>query len=109
MDPAILNKGLDLAMEFGQNWLRPIQSRLAGLFPRLSKEEFDEYDRICREAMKYGHAKLRVCWREAKADKPQAFQFFRRDIHALYPWVSESNLSQLFSQGCYYAYKDGEL
>ena len=28
MDTAVLNKGLDFAMEFGANWLRPIQDRL---------------------------------------------------------------------------------
>ena len=109
MDTAVLNKGLDFAMEFGANWLRPIQDRLAAQFPQLSQGELDEYDRVCREAMNFGHTQLVSCWREAHSEQRQALEFFRRDVVGRYPWVSEANLSRLFSQGCYYAFKDGEI
>jgi hypothetical protein len=109
MDTSVLNKGLDLAMEFGENWLRPIQERLAKKYPELSRAALDEYDRVCREAMSFGHTQLVACWREAGSDQRQAFQFYQRDVLARYPWVSEPNLSRLFSQSCYYAHKDGEI
>ena len=109
MDIGVLNKGLDFAMEFGMNWLRPIQERLAAQFPYLSQAELDEYDRVCREAMNFGHTQVAACWREAHSENRQAFQFFRRDVVARYPWVSDANLAHLFSQGCYYAFKDGEI
>src|ERR1017187_9215139 len=109
MDTTVLNKGLDFAMEFGANWLRPTQGRLLAQFPGLSQAELDDYDRVCREAMKFGHSQLVVCWREARSEQLQAFEFFRRDVLARYPWVSDPNLSHLFSQGCYYAFKDGEI
>jgi hypothetical protein len=109
MDTAVLNKGLDLAMEFGANWLRPIQDRLAVQFPQLSEAELNEYDRVCREAMNFGHTQLVSCWQEAHSEQHQAFEFFRRDVVARYPWVSSTNLSHLFSQGCYYAFKDGDI
>jgi hypothetical protein len=107
MDNAVLNTGLDFAMEFGTHWLQPIQERLAARFPSLSPSDLNEYDQVCREAMKFGHLRLVVCWREARADQQRASELFRRDIHARYPWVSDSNLEHLFSQGCYYAFKDG--
>lgn len=109
MDTALLNEGLAMAMEFGTNWLQPIQKRLAKKYPQLSQAELDEYDRVCREAMNFGHTQLGACWREADSEQRQAVQFFRRDVLARYPWISDANLSHLFSQACYYAHKDGEI
>ena len=105
----MLNEGLDMAMAFGSDWLRPIQERLSKKYPRLSHAELDEYDRVCREAMNFAHTQLIACWREAGSKQKQAFEFFCRDVQAPYPWASDANLSRLFSQGCYYAYKDGEI
>ena len=109
MDAQILNAGLDMAMEFGAKWLRPIQERLHGRYPGLSKTELDEYNERCQAAMKLGHSELPECWRAAKSQKAGAFQLFRSRVLGIYPWVSGANLDHLFSQGCYYAWKDGEL
>ncbi len=40
-DSAILNAGLDLAMEFGEHWLAPIQDRLGALYPALNARDLD--------------------------------------------------------------------
>ena len=109
MDTAVLNKGLAFAMEFGANWLKPIQERLAKLYPQLSQPELDEYERICREAMTFGHTQLVSCWRDAGANQMEALLYLRRDVLARFPWVSDINLDRLFSQGCYYAHKNGEI
>ena len=69
MDAPSLNAGLELAMEFGQDWLKPIQSRLALEHPQLSAAEPDEADALCRRAMKpHRSAKWRL------------FLHFRRSI-----------------------------
>jgi len=109
MDTQTLNVGLAMAMEFGQNWLRPIQERLQARYSHLSEAELDEYNEQCRAAMNFGHSRLRECWRASDKKKDVAFQLFRKCVLAAYPWVSADNLGHLFSQGCYYAWKDGEL
>jgi hypothetical protein len=55
----ILNCGLHLAMEWGENWLRPIQQRLAKRFPQLTQSELYHYDSECRAAMEFGFSLLR--------------------------------------------------
>ena len=45
----ILNYGLDFAMQWGENWMQPIQERLSTKFPDLSSEDLDKYNDICHE------------------------------------------------------------
>jgi len=108
----ILNRGLEFALEFGPNWLQPIQSRLSEKFPDLKTEELNNYDSICRTAMKDGHEfiykKLETAADEKKKIKEKEvsdeLQLFLRKK---YPWVDSANLKRIVSQGFYYAWKDG--
>jgi hypothetical protein len=109
LDPAILNLGLGLSMAFGPDWLKPIQSRLAALHPELSPAELDAYESACRAAMDLGHAQVPAHWNAAAGDQAAAFRLFERAVLERHPWISEKNLSHLFSQGCYYAWKDGGM
>jgi hypothetical protein len=109
IDAEVLNTGLDMAMAFGEFWLQPIQARLHARYPHLSESELDECNEHCQKAMKFGHTELPQCWRATRSKKDAAFQLFRERVLALYPWVAAANLEHLFSQGCYYAWKDGEL
>src|SRR4051812_9850597 len=104
-----LNAGLDLAMAFGVNWLQPIQIRLAKRFPEFTSAQLDRYDEICRKAMQFGHEQVIPCWRESSSNQKAAFDLFRKTLRARFPWISDANLERLFSQGCYYAWKDGEI
>lgn len=109
LDPAILNDGLDLSMAFGADWLKPIQPRLAARHPELSPAELAAYQNACRAAMDYGHAQVPVHWRAAAGDEAAAFRLFEQAVLARHPWMSAKNLWHLFSQGRYYAWKDGAL
>lgn len=109
MDPRVLNRGLDLAMAFGPHWQRPIQGRLAALAPRLTAAERDGVDALCREVMAFGQGRLVGCWRQAHGDQALAAAAFRAEVLARYPWVSAANLTRLFGQACYYAFRDGDL
>ena len=108
----ILNRGLELALEFGPNWLQPIQARLSKKFPDLQTEELDKYDSICRTAMKDGHEFIYKKL-ETAADKKRKIK--EKDVsdelqlflHTKYPWVDSKNLKRIVSQGFYYAWKDG--
>jgi hypothetical protein len=103
----LLNKGLDLAMEGGENWLKPIQDRLALQHPELSQSELDEVNDICHAAMKFGHdCVYDLALKSGKNTKREDFEPLMR---VRSPWVDPKNLSHLFSQGMYYAWKDTGL
>jgi tRNA isopentenyl-2-thiomethyl-A-37 hydroxylase MiaE len=60
LDNKILNQGMELAMEFGKNWLMPIQDRLGKKHKRLNREELDHYEKVCRKALEYGIKQVKV-------------------------------------------------
>ncbi|HEU5292406.1 MAG TPA: hypothetical protein VFU05_17285 [Cyclobacteriaceae bacterium] len=108
----ILNTGLAFALEFGTNWLQPIQSRLSEKYPDLKTKELNNYDKICRAAMKAGHEYVYKMLETAAREREKPDQQILADelqsfLHQKYPWVDENNIKSIFSQGCYYAYKDG--
>lgn len=104
MDSEILNTGLDLAMAFGADWLKPIQERLARRYATLTKAELDRYDEICRAAMNFGHSEVERVVNSAGADAA-SYDAFERVVLARYPWINARNMTHLFSQGMYYALK----
>ena len=111
-DEKILNKGLEFALEFGVNWLQPIQERLSKQFPYLKTTDLNNYDKICRAAMKAGHAYIYKMLGSAAEKKKKIKQSdlaidLKSFLHNTYPWIDDSNLKSIYSQGCYYAYKDG--
>jgi len=102
-----LNAGLALAMEWGENWLKPIQARLRLRYPQLSQAELDEFNRLSQEAMKFGHdTAYELAMAAAKRVHASDFAPI---FKARYPWASDKNIAHLFSQGMYYAWKDGGL
>jgi hypothetical protein len=108
----ILNRGLEFALEFGPNWLQPIQSRLSEKFPDLQTEELNKYDSICRTAMKDGHEFIYKTLEKAADEKRKIKE---KDVSAelqlflseRYSWVDSGNLKRIVSQGFYYAWKEG--
>jgi hypothetical protein len=109
MDPIILNQGMELAMEFGKNWLQPIQGRLGRRHKDLSCAALDEYERVCREALNYGIEQVKVQMQAAARKEKEAARLLGEVMTGRYPWMTKKTLQHLFSQGCYYAWKDGEL
>lgn len=103
----LLNAGLTLAMEFGENWLEPIQSRLAERFPELNARERNECDKVCRAAMRFGHQQVAAALRVDVSGGDAARAVFNDGVLARFPWIDDANLGHLWSQGCYYAWKDG--
>ena len=49
-EAALLNYALDLAQEWGENWLRPIQPRLRKAYPRLPDGELDRLNNVAKWA-----------------------------------------------------------
>lgn len=112
MDPHIFNIGLKMASEFGENWLTPIQPRLAKEFSELSIDQLELYNKKCTKARDEGHKFVYAQMEELAAksktvSKSWSFSQFEVHMKAKYPLINDENLSHLYSQGCYFAYKDG--
>ena len=108
----ILNSGLSFAMEFGQNWLQPIQERLAKKFSFLSSLELDNYNATCKNVMDNGQEFVykileNLVENNQTIKEMELKQKFADFILSEYNWIDKKNISKLFSQICYYAYKDG--
>ncbi len=102
MDNAILNAALTLAMEWGPDATKPLPERLLKQSPTLTAKELDDYATAAQAAMKFGHDfvyKHPGCTGEKMT----------KALRAKYPWVSDDNASRVYSQGCYYAWKDGMM
>jgi len=101
----LLNDGLELAMDWGENWLAPIQERLLKRHAHLQREEVDELNAICQDAMKFGHGIAYKLVRERGREVAQ--DEFMPLVLAAYPWVNTENAARLFTQSMYYAWKTG--
>jgi hypothetical protein len=100
----ILNFGLELAMEWGESWLKPVQERLSKAYPRLNVEELDKYNSFCQTAMNFGH---KTVYEMAEKNGSETNRDeFKVILLQQFSWVSQKNTSHLFSQGMYYAWKD---
>lgn len=97
------NEGLALAMEWGKDWLMPIQARLAARHPGLSAAALDELDAVCRSTMRFGHRLVAEFVSAYGPDAPRAG--FAAALRAQHPWVDGENVARLHSQGVYYAMK----
>lgn len=102
---ALLNEGLGLAMDWGENWLAPIQERLLQRHPRLQRSELDELNATCQQAMSFGHHTVHAMVRDQGANV--GHDVFAPLLLAMHPWVSAENSARLFSQSLYYASKAG--
>ena len=107
----ILNIGLDFAMEFGKNWLQPIQSRLHNKINYLSDEDLNKYNTICKNVLDEGVKLLYKLCDDIDPKFPvkndDLFNQWKVIIHEKYPWINLKNLNHLYSQANYYSWKDG--
>ena len=108
----IINVGLEMAMEFGSNYGKPINERLKKKYADLKEDEINGYNSLCQAAMSRGHQYIYNSL-EALFDKCETIteaelkNQLAENMQDGFSWISESNLSRLFSQSCYYAWKDG--
>lgn len=101
----VLNYALELAQEWGEFWLKPIQGRLAKVYPQLTTAELDHYNLIAQEAMKYGHDLTYSLAKSLTTDAGKAA--WKETYLAKFSWVDARNIRHLMGTGMYYAMKDG--
>ena len=107
----IRNIGLEFSMEFGPNWLKPIQERLSRKIPALTSDELNRFDKLCRAVRDGGIQDLHSMLEEIDPKNPKDKNEFYKGFAALqthkHPWINKKNMDHLFSQAMYYAFKDG--
>ena len=103
-EESILNEALHLAMDWGKDWLQPIQSRLGKAYPKLSQSELDSYNAIAQESMRFGNSQVYSMAEKEGSGVSQ--ELFSAVFRAKYSWANDKNISRCFSQGMYYAWKD---
>ncbi len=102
----IINEGLQLHLEFGENWLTDIDNRLSVKHPELSKTELRDIDKLCRKVAKEANDFVRTnpVKKEGKVTFIDSLDF-KTYVLGRYNWVNKVNLNRLYSQSCYYAMK----
>jgi hypothetical protein len=101
MDTQVLKTAMDMALEWGENFHKPIQQRLRTLYPALSQAEADTFDSLCREIRDYAFTQIeRAYVNEITGAEATA------NITARYPLLHADTLARLWSQGQYYAWHD---
>ncbi len=98
LEPLILNEALDLALEWGEHFMKPTQPRMAKLHTGLSAAQLNAYDAAARVVM---HLAFAMLYDSPEADR----KALERLVHADHPWVNDNNMARLHSQGVYFAHK----
>ena len=97
----ILNVALAMSLEWGENWLAPINARIVAAYPALSAEDAQTLDLWCKEVSKFAYALV-------EKDYPQNMAGNVGDamhhVARQYPQLDADNLARLYNQGMYYAW-----
>jgi hypothetical protein len=102
---ALRNEGLELAMDWGEQWLSPIQERLRQRHPAVAALELDAIDAECQAAMRLGHETVHAFVRDGV--EALSAERLAPVLRASHSWISDENVERLFRQSLYYATKAG--
>lgn len=100
MDRGIYNKAIELSLEWGMNFGKPIRERLLFSYPDLKEEMIERLQAESKEIQTFA---FNLYWIEA--DGEITLVEARNRILGKYPLLDDDNLSRLESQGMYYARK----
>ncbi|WP_430466638.1 hypothetical protein [Winogradskyella ouciana] len=103
----ILNTSLSLAMEFGPNLNKPLNSRLKRVYPELSRRERKGYNKLAYEITHKGRDYMFDYVQNIKTNEDYDLmkEKFAKEFRLYNTWISDKNIDMLFNQACYYASK----
>ncbi|MEQ1605871.1 MAG: hypothetical protein ABL999_13490 [Pyrinomonadaceae bacterium] len=94
----LLNKALELATEWGENFRKPIHDRLRVFYPELDNPEIDRLTTLAREAESYIYR---------LGERELAGEICEGEMPHLalekYPWLNKYNVNRLSGIAMYYA------
>ncbi|CAG0974863.1 hypothetical protein ANRL3_01740 [Anaerolineae bacterium] len=100
-DDKIANAALNLSLEWGENFGKPINARLIKMFPQVSETRAAELDRLCKEIKRYAFD----LYYDMVAANTMNEWTVQQKIKTRYPFLDKDNLRRLGTQGMYYAHK----
>ena len=93
-------------MEWGHEWLQPIQGRLAAAHPQLDASQCDALDALARQTMRAGREALHMLLRDQRGVfEVPSIAAFRASLGTTFAWLDATQLSRLYSQSIYYVRK----
>ena len=99
MNAHIQNEALQLSLEWGENFMAPIQTRLRKSFPELTPDQADELEKSSRKIQSFAFA----LYEELYVERMTRAEVEAK-IKAAYAFLDEDNMARLYSQGMYYAW-----
>lgn len=100
MDIDVYNKAVELSLEWGMNFGKPIRDRLTHFYPDLYGDSIKRLEKESKDIQSYA---FDMYWKEV--DGEFSLAEIRMNIREKYPWLNDNNLSLLETQGMYYARK----
>jgi hypothetical protein len=103
--PEDLNVLYDAALEFGENWRRPLVELASERLPHLTAQQRDDLAEIvstCRADIEEHVAELYETYGDLWPDR--AKREARDWIVDHFPWMNDANIDHGISQGVYYAW-----
>jgi hypothetical protein len=105
-DTALRNQALALAMDWGPEWLQPIQGRLAVACPQLDAGQRDALDALARQTMHAAHEALHALLRDPRGVfEIPSLEAFSASLGPRFAWLDATQRSRLHSQSIYYLRK----
>jgi hypothetical protein len=104
--------GLQMALEFGPNLNQPVNNRLKLKFPDISDKDLDQINQLCYLVRDKSHHFIystlaKVANKKQTIPASELEMGLKQYLDSKYLWINAENLGRLYSQGCYYAWKDG--
>ena len=100
----IVNAALEMSLEWGPNWLQPINARLREKYPQLTEKEAESLNVWCAAVRTFAFDLVEKEYKDEQAGKGIGSEAVQQEIRQKYPQVNAENLSHLYSQGMYYAW-----
>lgn len=96
----IINTAMELSLEWGANFGKPIQARLIKLYPAIDQARADELEKLCNEIKRFAFD----LYFQVPAGKMTDLGV-QIKIRERYPFLSPATIKRLSVQGMYYAHK----
>jgi hypothetical protein len=109
MDSAISNSALKIHLAWGPERAKPFATRVTAAHPGLSPHDIQALERDFSQIESAAWGSVVAAMKAHGMNDAAARTSWKKPLLAKWPWLSEANLSSLWTQGCYYAWHDGEL
>ena len=100
MNEEIFNAALEMSLEWGENFHKPMD-RVRAAYPAVTQAEADELNKVCRELTSYAFEQIELAYLKKIPDAEVG-----ANVRARYPLVNADSMARLWSQGQYYAWHD---